>query len=125
MTSTATASFVLDSWEPQAEDETAGTRFARVAIVKTFSGDVEGASTVEMLTAVNDTSRAYVAFERFAGAVGGRKGTFVLHHSAGDHSLDLRILPGSGTGELAGISGTAAITQDAEGNHTLTLTYEG
>ncbi|MFC4083901.1 DUF3224 domain-containing protein [Amycolatopsis samaneae] len=125
MTSTATASFVLDKWEPQAEEETAGTRFARVVIAKTFTGDVEGTSTVEMLTAVNETSRAYVAFERFAGAVDGREGAFVLHHSAGDHGLDLRILPGSGTGDLTGITGTATITQDAEGNHTFTLTYEG
>lgn len=63
MTSTATATFELDKWEPQAQDETGGTEFARVAIAKTFTGAVEGTSTVEMLTASNATSRAYVAFE--------------------------------------------------------------
>ncbi|WP_328450289.1 MULTISPECIES: DUF3224 domain-containing protein [unclassified Amycolatopsis] len=124
MTSTATASFVLDQWEPQATDEAAGTEFARVAIAKTFTGAVEGTSTVEMLTASNATSRAYVAFERLAVSVDGRKGAFVLHHTADDTGLTLKILTGSGSGELSGISGTASIEMDAEQNHTFTLTYE-
>ena len=124
MTSTATASFVLDQWEPQATDEAAGTEFARVAIAKTFTGAVEGTSTVEMLTAANATSRAYVGFERLAVSVDGRKGAFVLHHSADDTGLTLKILTGSGSGELTGISGSASIEMDAEQNHTFTLTYE-
>ncbi|MFI5592504.1 DUF3224 domain-containing protein [Amycolatopsis sp. NPDC051758] len=124
MTSTATASFVLDNWAPQSTDEAAGTEFARVAISKTFTGAVEGTSTVEMLTASNATSRAYVAFERLDVSVDGRKGAFVLHHSADDSGLTLKILTGSGSGELTGISGSASIEMDAEQNHTFTLTYE-
>ena len=124
MTSTATASFVLDKWEPQATDEAAGTEFARVAIAKTFTGAVEGTSTVEMLTASNATSRAYVAFERLDVSVDGRKGAFVLHHSADDSGLTLKILTGSGSGELTGISGTARIEIDEEKNHHFTLTYD-
>ena len=123
MTSTATASFVLDKWEPQATDEAGGTEFARVAIAKTFTGAVEGTSTVELLSASNATSRAYVAFERLEVSVDGRKGGFVLHHSADDTGLTLKILTGSGFGELAGISGTADIEIDEEKNHTFTLTY--
>ncbi|WP_103351958.1 DUF3224 domain-containing protein [Amycolatopsis sp. CA-128772] len=123
MTSTATASFVLDKWNPQATDEAAGTEFARVAIAKTFTGAVEGTSTVEMLTASNATSRAYVAFERLEVSVDGRKGGFVLHHSADDSGLTLKVLTGSGSGELTGISGTASIAIDEEKNHVFTLTY--
>ena len=123
MTSTATASFVLDKWEPQATDEAGGTEFARVAIGKTFTGAVEGTSTVEMLTASNATSRAYVAFERLEVSVDGRKGGFVLHHSADDAGLALKILTGSGFGELAGIAGTASIEIDEEKNHRFALTY--
>ncbi|WP_370967134.1 DUF3224 domain-containing protein [Amycolatopsis sp. cg9] len=124
MTSTATASFVLDKWEPQATDEAGGTEFARVAIAKTFTGAVEGTSTVEMLTASNATSRAYVAFERLDVSVDGRKGGFVLHHTADDTGLTLKILAGSGFGDLAGISGTANIEVDAGQNHALVLTYD-
>ena len=122
MTSTATASFVLDKWEPQATDEAGGTEFARVAIGKTFTGAVEGTSTVEMLTASNATSRAYVAFERLEVSVDGRKGSFVLHHTADESGMALKILTGSGAGELTGISGTANIEIDGDDHH-LTLTY--
>lgn len=48
----------------------------------------------------------------------------MLRHAAGDEGLSLLILAGSGSGELTGISGSAAITQDEAGHHTFTLTYE-
>jgi hypothetical protein len=124
MTTIATASFTVDGWDPQATDKAEGTEFSRVVLGKTFTGDVEGSSTVEMLTAVNETSSAYVAFERLSVSVDGRKGGFILHHSAGENGHHLIVLPGSGHGELSGITGTATITQDGEGNHTFTLTYE-
>ena len=34
------------------------------------------------------------------------------------------IVPGTGTGELEGISGEGTMLADEQGNHTLTLTYE-
>ncbi|KDN19213.1 DUF3224 domain-containing protein [Amycolatopsis rifamycinica] len=122
MTSTATASFTVDQWEPQATDEFAGTEFARVAITKTFTGAVEGTSKVELLSATNAASRAYVAFERLEVSVDGRKGSFVLHHTADDSGLALKILTGSGAGELTGISGTANIEIEGE-EHRFTLAY--
>ncbi|MFD5247216.1 DUF3224 domain-containing protein [Amycolatopsis sp. NPDC058340] len=124
MTNTATASFTVDGWDPKATEKAEGTEFSRVLLTKTFTGDVEGTSAVEMLTAVNETSSAYVAFERLAVTVDGRKGGFVLHHSAGENGHHLIVLPGSGHGELAGITGTAGIVKDDDGNHTFTLTYE-
>ena len=124
MTSTATASFTVDQWEPQATDEFAGTELTRVAIAKTFTGAVEGTSKVELLAANNATSRAYVAFERLEVSVDGRKGTFVLHHTADEESgMTVKILTGSGSGELTGITGTADIEIDGE-DHRLTLSYE-
>ncbi|WP_410659885.1 DUF3224 domain-containing protein [Amycolatopsis sp. lyj-112] len=124
MTNTATASFTVDGWDPQSTEKAEDTEFSRVRLNKTFIGGVEGASTVEMLTAVNKTSSAYVAFERLSVSVDGRKGGFVLHHSAGENGHHLIVLPGSGHGELSGITGTALITQDDKGNHTFSLTYE-
>ena len=124
MTSTATASFTVDQWEPQATDEFAGTELTRVAIAKTFTGAVEGTSKVELLAANNATSRAYVAFERLEVSVDGRKGTFVLHHTADEESgMTVKILTGSGSGELTGITGTADIEIDGE-DHRLTLSYD-
>jgi hypothetical protein len=123
MTSTATASFTVDQWEPQAADEFAGNELARVAIAKTFTGAVEGTSKVELLTVNNATSRAYVGFERLEVSVDGRKGSFVLHHTADEESgMTLKILTGSGAGELTGIAGTAIIEIEGDDHH-LTLNY--
>lgn len=124
MTNTATASFTVNGWDPQSTEKAEDTEFSRVLLTKTFTGDVEGTSAVEMLTAVNGTSSAYVAFERLSVSVDGRKGGFVLHHSAGENGHHLIVLPGSGHGDLAGITGTATIVQDDKGNHTFTLTYD-
>ncbi|MEU8269376.1 DUF3224 domain-containing protein [Sphaerisporangium sp. NPDC049002] len=72
-------------------------------------------------------SAAYVGFERFTGGVHGRKGSFVLHHtatgSAGEQSLSWTILPDSGTGELLGIRGGGQIIPD-DGEHFFHLDYE-
>jgi len=124
MTETAVAVFDLGKWEPQTQDAAGNTEFAQVTIEKTFTGAVAGTSRVEMLTASNETSRMYVAVERFSGSVEGRTGSFVLRLTAGDEGLSLVLLPGSGTDELAGITGTADIAIDDAGTHTFTLSYE-
>ena len=44
--------------------------------------------------------------------------------SADGAKIDGAIVPGSGTGELEGITGQGAITVDDDGTHRLTLEYE-
>ena len=72
-------------------------------------------------------SAAYVAIEYFAGSVDGKSGSFVLQHrgivNRGDAQLSVTIVPDSGTGELAGISGPLEIDND-EGHHSYVLDYE-
>ncbi|WP_326829558.1 DUF3224 domain-containing protein [Streptosporangium sp. NBC_01810] len=61
------------------------------------------------------------------GTAHGRKGTFVLHHTAtahaGESALSWTILPDSGTGELLGIRGGGQIVND-DGAHSFHLDYE-
>ena len=88
-----------------------------------------GASEVWMLAAFTGVpgSAGYVAIEHFTGSVDGKSGSFVLQHSGvmnkGDGQLTVVIVPDSGTGELAGISGTMQIDND-EGKHSYVLDYE-
>ncbi|MBG0830454.1 DUF3224 domain-containing protein [Planomonospora sp. ID67723] len=125
----ATGTFTIDGWEPQPYDEREGATLTRVHVTKTFHGDLEGASTTDIITAVGqaEDSAAYAGFERFTGTVHGREGTFVLHHTAtshaGESSLSWTILPASGTGELTGIRGGGQIVND-EGHHSFHLDYE-
>jgi uncharacterized protein DUF3224 len=95
---------------------------------KQFRGGLEAASVVHMLAVGTDVpgSAAYVAIERISGSVQGRAGTFFLQHNGimnrGAATLALSIVPDSGTGELAGISGRMAI-DIVDGKHFYTLDY--
>jgi hypothetical protein len=124
----ATASFTVDSFEPVgAPDGGAGETVVSEALLsKTFTGDVEGTSTVRMLAAQTpvEGSAAYVALERITGSLHGRKGTFVLLHAATYQDARWLIVDDSGTGELAGLTGTAVLTRHDDGSHTIALDYE-
>ena len=106
-----------------------GVRLNRNVVRKEFSGDVTGTSEAQMIAAFTGTpgSAGYVAIEHFTGSVGGKSGSFVLQHSGvmskGDAQFTVTIVPDSGTGELAGISGTLEIDND-EGQHSYVFNYE-
>jgi hypothetical protein len=105
-----------------------GHTLARAAILKTFRGDLEGTSELEMLMSRGpDQSAAYVALERIEARLANRSGTFVLMHAAtadssGQHG-DWTVVPGSATGELRGLRGRAEYRHDATGA-SFTLDYE-
>ncbi len=105
-----------------------GLKLNRNLVRKVFSGDMAGTSEAHMIAAVTATpgSAGYVAIEYFEGSVGRRSGSFVLQHSGvmnrGDARLEVTIVPDSGTGALAGISGTLEIGND-QGRHTYVLDY--
>src|SRR5437879_5594534 len=65
-------------------DKDADKTLARMSIDKQFHGDLDATSKGEMLSAVTPVkgSAGYVAIERVTGTLKGRKGTFVLQHSA-------------------------------------------
>jgi hypothetical protein len=95
---------------------------------KRFQGALDAVSVVHMLaigTAVPG-SAGYVAVERLAGTLQGRTGTFFMQHSGimdrGTPSLSLQVVPDSGTGELAGLSGRMAI-DIVDGKHYYTFDY--
>jgi hypothetical protein len=77
------------------------------------------------LTAVQG-SAGYVAIERVSGRLGGRTGTFVLQHSGtmtrGEQQLSITVVPDSGTGQLAGLTGKMSITI-ADGKHSYDFEY--
>ena len=98
---------------------------------KHFEGDIAGRSAT-LFTAAFDQAAGvgtYVAMESFEGTVNGRQGAFNFVHSATTTGTDrssayFAIVPSSGTGELAGISGTGDLVIDADGTHRIWLDYE-
>ncbi|MFC6022482.1 DUF3224 domain-containing protein [Plantactinospora solaniradicis] len=119
-----TAEFEVTGWDERAYDEPAeGGTLARVTVRKAFRGAVDGTSVAELLTAAN---RAYVASERFTGSIAGRHGSVVYQHGGVDDAENPRtfghIVPGTATGDLAGLRGTITFRHDDTGHHvTLVL----
>ena len=109
-------------------DKDGVTRTARMLLDKRYAGALAAEGKGQMLSAVTDTegSAAYVAIERITGTVHGKSGSFVIQHSgtmrAGERQLAIRIVPDSGTCELAGISGTMAIRMEGS-KHFYDLDY--
>ena len=102
---------------PQGTPDTAeGIALGRLSLDKQFHGDLEATSKGEMLTSGHESngSAAYVAIERVIGALNGRRGSFALMHQGTmnkeSQKLTVVVVPDSGTGQLAGISGTMTIT---------------
>jgi len=103
-------------------------KISRAVVTKVFRGDFEGTSRSELLMCGRtDGTGGYAAQERVEGIIGGRNGSFVLHHGAtrsgGAETRFGYIVPGSGTAELRGITGQATYYQDQHGA-TLTLDYD-
>ncbi|MDO3384953.1 DUF3224 domain-containing protein [Gilvimarinus sp. SDUM040013] len=110
---------------PVKDDETPA---GRMLINKHYSGDLFGQGLGQMLSKRTASgSAAYVALEEFTGAIEGRKGAFTLLHKGlmneASQSLDIQILPGSGSGDFAGITGSMSIEQ-SDGEHRYTLNFD-
>ncbi len=135
MPTRAIASFEVTGWDQTPYgDGSEGPSLSRGTVKKTFSGDLEGESTAELLMCQVDTSdlsagAGYVASERVTGSLGDRTGSFVMQHwglSGGGAAERTggHVVPGSGTGDLVGLTGTVEIEMHAGGGHTLTLHYD-
>jgi hypothetical protein len=120
----AKGKFEIEMVRQEDEEAPAG----RMTINKSYTGDAEGSGIGQMISKRTESgTAAYCAIEEFSGSVDGKSGTFTLIHQGRmnkeTQSLEVEILKGSGTGDLKGISGSMAVTQDAEG-HKYELEYE-
>lgn len=95
----------------------------RLSINKQFHGDLSATSTGEMLSAMTGVagSAAYVALEQVSGTLHGRRGAFTLQHTGvmnrGEGHLTVNVVPDSGEGELAGLTGQMTIRIEADAHY--------
>jgi hypothetical protein len=128
MTMHASGAFDVKLNPLPAYNASAGSNLGRMSIDKQFHGELEATSQGEMLSAMTDVkgSAGYVAIERVSGTLQGRSGSFVLQHNAtmnrGEPTLNIIVVPDSGSGELAGLSGSMKIII-AEGRHGYEFDY--
>lgn len=101
---------------------------ARFSIDKQIHGDLEATTKGEMFSGGDPKLGAagYVAIEVVTGTLAGKHGSFALQHSATMDKSGLKmsviVVPGSGTGEFQGITGTFAIHIE-NGQHSYEFDY--
>ena len=101
------AAFEIAGWEQAPYDEPAdGPPLTRATVRKAYAGALAGESVAELLTC---GELAYMGNERVTGTLDGREGTFVLQHGAWEGGQWGFVVPGSGTGALAGLRGEARL----------------
>jgi hypothetical protein len=131
MSTQATATFKIEGWDekPYAEIE-GGRKLTQASVKQAFTGDVEGEGAVEWLMCYRpDETADFVGVQRIVGQLGGRSGSFVLLQTAGtfdgrEATAELSVAPGSGTGDLTGLSGTGELSAPRGGEPTIRLDYE-
>ncbi|AQR63443.1 hypothetical protein BZG35_08875 [Brevundimonas sp. LM2] len=125
----ATGTFAVTMTPGDEESVQADIGLSRYVLSKTFEGGISGVSSGQMLAGGppgSQTVGTYVALERVVGTLDGRTGAFLLAHrgdmNAEGYSLSITVVPGSGTGELSGLTGEFGLTI-ADGVHHYDLAY--
>ncbi len=111
----AAGTFEVKQWDekPYLEGDNQ-SKLTRASVRKAFQGDFEGESTLEYLMAYpGDGTASFVGLEHMVGKLGGRTGSFILQHTGTDDGHTTtgawHVVPGSGTGELKGLTGQGKI----------------
>ena len=106
----AEAKITVQSSEAKPYDQTASPALVEIRLRETFTGDIDGESTVRALQVqCADRSATMVSMQRFRGKLGGRQGTFILQGSEIVEQDKIKatwfVIPRSGTGDLSGLRG--------------------
>lgn len=125
----ATGEFKITGGHEDVYSDRSPGRLTRAGGTQEFSGDIDGAGRIQWLMCYRgDRTAEFVGMQEIEGAVGGRRGTFVLT-SVGSHDGvhskgTWTVVPGTGTAELAGIFGTGRWKAGPGPQATFELTYD-
>jgi hypothetical protein len=129
----ATAKFTgkIEDWnETTIAEIEAGGKLTQASVKQSFAGDLEGDGSVDWLMCYRpDQTAEFVGMQRVVGRIGGRAGSFVMLQTDGTFDGKvakgtLTIVPGSGTDELAGLSGSGEFNAPMGGEPSSELEYE-
>ena len=127
--SKAAAEFAVGSWNEETFTELGGdAKLTRASVTGTLTGDIVGHSETEWLMCYSpDGTARYVGLQRVDGALVGKNGTFVVESNGdfdgGEAKGTWSVVPGSGTGELAGLSGRGTFHAPLGEKAAITLEY--
>jgi hypothetical protein len=124
----ASGEFDGASTRPASAHTAPQTGLTRLTFQKSYRGGLEASAAGVMLASSlpGASVQSSIALEEVAGTLEGRRGTFVLQHAAtsaeGRSTIVITVVPGSGTGELTGLTGTLTVIS-GPGTRRYELTY--
>jgi hypothetical protein len=121
----AKSTFKIDAWDEQPYAD----KLTRAQVKATYSGDIEGHGETEWLMCYREDKTAdFVGFQRIVGRIGRRSGSFVFESTGAFDGKEaagpITIVQGSGTGDLAGITGSGAFSAPMGGEPSVSLDYD-
>ena len=126
----AHGSFEVATWDENTYEERGeGGKLTRASVTQSFNGDIKGEGAAEWLMAYRaDGTAHFVGLQRVSGAIGELRGSFVLE-TTGDFegevaSWTASVVPGSGTDQLAGLTGQGSFRAPHGSKATFELTYQ-
>jgi hypothetical protein len=131
MTAHAEGTFAVASWEEDTYEDLAGEeKLTRARMGFRLSGDLAGDLVSDALMYYREDGTAeYTGLQRFSGQIGGRSGTCVMvadgGYDGGEARSTWRVIPGSGSGDLAGLAGSGiSVAAAGQPGGTYSLDYE-
>jgi hypothetical protein len=123
----ATGTFKIESWDEEPHDEGGG--LARASVTQTFSGEISGAGRADWLMWYRaDKTADFAGYLQVDGGIGDRSGSVVFQSTGAFDGKEaagpVEIVAGSGTDELAGITGRGSFRAPMGGEPSLSLDYD-
>lgn len=130
MTIHGSGAFSFTGWEEATYSEASeGSKLAMAKVTNDFHGAIEGRGTLTyILTYLPGGEAVFTGYEQIVGNVGGRSGSFVLFHDGRVANAtsptefvvtsNLTVVPGSGSGALAQLTGSGAFVGRHEDTET-------
>jgi hypothetical protein len=125
----AAGSFSVKSWDESTYQELDdNAKLTKATVSFALDGDLTAEATWDAVMCYRpDGTAVFTGMQRMAGQLAGRDGSFVLQADGefadGEARSRWQIVPGSGTGELAGLTGSGKSVATASPTGTFELEY--
>jgi hypothetical protein len=126
----ASGSFTVKSWDENTYQELDGNgKLTKASVAFAVEGDLTAAATWDAVMCYRpDGSAVFTGYQQMTGQLGGREGSFVLLADGefvdGEARSHWQVVAGTGTGDLAGLTGSGSAVASATPPGTYSFDYD-
>ena len=130
MTKTVKGEFEVTGWDEKPYAQIGdGGKLTKASVKGKLTGGIAGETTTEWLMCyAAEDDATYVGFQKIDGTLDGKKGSFVIetigHFDGAAAKGSWNVVPGSASGDLAGLTGEGKFVSPKGTKANYTLDYE-